>query len=263
MSTEIDYTKFTEVCKRAAKSEFKSFIVHNRMVMGFYDLSQDSDIGMHYILHIPDDYDNVFDQSFLWDNEIFIKRLNELRNKIKDERAKLKLPPRAVTGAMKWREDGETLIVETSLQIHELVPPPVESKRKTPILGDVVMDLGFDMECKTFNDKNMPPEVENMLRSLTTVIDRIEDKIITVDILQNDLVKTVQDFPRIFYCKLDAFGETIQMPLMKSFFRGINTFDKLYFNVYPTNIKGVYIYLISLSAKGLTDRYISYIQNFK
>lgn len=259
----IDYTKFTDVCKRAAKSDFKSFIVHSRMVMGFYDLSQDSDIGMHYVLHIPDDYGNVFDKSFIWENDLFIKRLNELRHKIKTERTNLKLPPRTVTEEMCWREDGETLIIETRLQIHKLVPPPPDSKRKTPILGDVIADLGFEMECKMFCDNNAPAEVDNMLRSLVNMIDRMGDKIITADILQNDLVQTIQNCPRIFYCKLSAFGETIQVPLMKSFLRGINIFDYLYVNVYPTNIKGIYIYLITLSAKGLTDRYISYIQNFK
>ena len=78
-----DYKNFNEISKRLAKSGYKKFIVHNRMIMGFYDLTQDSDVGMHYIMHVPDEYEDLYDGHFIFDNDKFTKQLAEIRNKAK------------------------------------------------------------------------------------------------------------------------------------------------------------------------------------
>ena len=42
---------FLDLMKRAQKSKYINFVMHSRMIMQCYDVSQDSDIGTHYILH--------------------------------------------------------------------------------------------------------------------------------------------------------------------------------------------------------------------
>ena len=258
-----DFNRFVEVCRRADKSGFKTLIFHNRMVMGFYDIAQDSDIGMHYILHIPDDYEDLYDGHFTMNVNEFLKKLNETRNKIKEERLKLKLPPRAVDGELFYTLDGKEMQIEIGLRIHDMVPPPPEIKRKTLVPGDILVNLGFMTTCKTLDDDATTAQVDLMLDSLNKVIERIEPTEVLIDVLENDLVSKVQEFPRVFYCKVKIDNESVQVPLMKSFFRGINKFDRLLLTVSKTCIKGIFVYTITLDAKGLTDQYIAYIQNFK
>ena len=258
-----DFDKFVDVCRRAVKSGFKTLLFHNRMVMGFYDIAQDSDIGMHYILHIPDDYEDLYDGHFAMNVEEFLKKLNETKNKVKEERLKLNLPPRSVDGELFYELDGNLMQIEIGVRIHEMVPPPPETKRKTLVPGNVLVNLGFVTSCKTFEDDSMTSQIDLMLDSLNKIITRMEPTTVLVDVLENDLVNKVQEFPRVFYCKVKIDNESVQVPLMKSFFRGINKFDRLLLTVSKTCIKGIFIYTITLDAKGLTDQYIAYIQNFK
>lgn len=262
-----DYKNFTEISKRLAKSGYKKFVVHNRMIMGFYDLTQDSDVGMHYIMHVPDEYEDLYDGHFIFDNDKFTKQLAEIRNKAKEERTKLGLPPRVVDGCIKYRPKDEleenAFIIEVSLQIHELVDPPAGSKRKSKVLGDVIQDIGFMLPCPDVTTDEWEKLSDNMMTSLSSLTNRVGTQVVLIDAIENGLVEPVVNYPRVFYCDVKVEGESVQVPLMKSFFRGINKFDQLILTVQKTKIKGVFVYCITLSAKGLTDQYISYIQNFK
>lgn len=262
-----NYNNFLEISKRLAKSGYKKFIVHNRMIMGFYDLSQDSDIGMHYIMHIPDEYEDLYDGHFIFDNEAFTKRLGEIRKKVAEERNRLGLPPRVVQGVIKYREtdslEENSFMIEPSLQIHELVDPPEGSKKKSKVLGEVITDIGFTIPCPNNKTDEWEKQSDNMIDSLNKLSTRVGKQVVLIDALENGLVEPVVNYPRVFYCNVKVEGESVQIPLMKSFFRGINKFDGLTISVQKTNIKGVFILCITLSAKGLTDQYISYIQNFK
>lgn len=262
-----DYDHFIEVCKRASKSGFKNLLFYNRMVIGCYDIAQDSDIGMHYILHIPDEYDALYDQQFVMNIPEFLKKLNEVRNKVKEERLKLNLPPRAVDGEVQYRVKEQTIEIEVGLRIHEMVPPPPETKRKTLVKGDVVMNLGFTTECNLVNSDGAAYQTDLTLDTIKKITERIgeseDDHVVLIDALENGLVDVVLGYPRVLYCDVKFGKDTVHVPLMKSFFHGVTKFDRLILTVMKTKIPGIYVYVITIDAKGLTHQSISYLQNFK
>lgn len=251
------------VCKRAAMSKFEMFIIHNRMMIGCYDITQDDDNGMHVIIHIPDDYEDFYDGHFVWPNKFFIAKCNETKKKVDEERAKRNLPPRAVTREFDYHVEKDKMVVEAYYILHEMIAPPPETKRKTLILGDPIMNLGFTMECDLFTNDYLPHTAEVVLDVFNKLQERMTGDTILIDGLENDVISKVLASPRVFYCKVPYDDECIQVPLLKSFFRGINKFDRMMFGVTKTSIDGVAVLTMTFDSKGLTEQYVAYVQNFK
>ena len=262
MSTITDnYNHLMELSKRAIKSGYKEFLVHNRMIMACYDISTDSDQGMHYILHVPDDYADLYDKTFLLNLNDLNAKAKESKNRIDEIRNEKKLPPRAVEGELKYWSDDTTVYIDVSYTLYNMEPHP-ETRRKALVKGARLANLGFTLECKIVDDTHQT--VANILNSYGKIIARTNgETMVMFDGLENHLLDRVKDYPRVFYCTVKLNGETIQVPFLRSFFRNISKFDRMIFGITATKLKGIALFTMTYESKGLVDQYISYIQNFK
>ena len=86
----MDLKAFMVLIRRAKKSSFATVLLHNHMMIQCYDIKIDSDMGLHYVLHIPDTVEYIdpfYDGTMLLDINEILATYKEGPTLSKEERA--------------------------------------------------------------------------------------------------------------------------------------------------------------------------------
>lgn len=236
-----------ELMKRAQKSRFIEFVMHDRMIMQCYDVDKDSDDGVHYILHIPDDEtynERFYNESLIIvpENVIYIYKLGHdtLLEVKKKKNAKPKDCKEFID--VVYNDD----MVELTFQ-HIVYDELIASN-----------DIGFRYA------SNDNPNVNFVVKTLTTIRDRIKPNGLaaTVDGYKSGFYYKSLTHEQIAYGKIKLGDKKVRVPLFKSMLAGIKEPDDIKISIQETKIKDIYVLTVQLTNKGLMDEYISYILNF-
>ena len=239
---------FIELLRRAVKSKYTKFLMKDRMIMGCYSVDEDSDIGLHYILYIPeaDAYDDPFyNMTVILEPKELIAMYTTGHAKLLEVKKKVKAKPKDVKEELHVRETSHGLrlsmnfsccdeVVDTQVII---IPYPVSSQ--SPIVENI---------CNTYN------------RMLQTI--NIGGIGVAFDASRYNLYNIAVNSPQIYFFKVNIRGEKVRIPIFKSMLQGISDPDEFYILVEQTTTPYLWIYAVQLTAKGLTEQYIGYIQNF-
>lgn len=244
----IDIKAFVALLRRALKSHYTEFLLNNRMLVQCYSIDEDSDIGLHYILHIPstEEYsDSFYDETLLLDaktlSTLYSDGHKEYLSKKKESGAKAKECHEEVM-FVKYKHSSKIkylyYVQDSLITTRELeIPYPINE-----------------------NDH----QVENILSTITNIATRIRPNGygIAFDAGQMNLYQTALDSEEIYYLKIKCNGRKIKIPMFKSLFAGNKEWREFFISVQETTIPMVYVYAVQFTTKGLTDQYVGYIQNF-
>ena len=237
-----------ELLRHTAKSGYKEFLMHNRMLMQCYTIDEDADIGLHYILHIPADekYSDVFFDDTLYiipadiisvyreGHQIFLEKKKELKAKPKDCREEV----------LYDKTDKKATLTFISL-IH-----------------DEVVDKRVYTMPYPVNEHSS--KVETIVNCYNNIFQRLKTGgyAVTLDGFKYGLYHLIDENEELQYFKIKVAGTKIKIPLYKNLLAGSKEPDEFFISIQETNIDGIYLYTVQTARKGLITQYIGYIQNF-
>lgn len=239
---------FMDLLKRANRSQFKSFLLHNRMLIQCYDVREDSDIGFHYILHIPNEdpfEDEFYDEELILHTEEIIEKYNEghklLLAKKKEEKAK----PKEVIESGRLLYDKNKRYLQLQFTLRDTLVTSYKIPLEWPIRPDSRM-------------------VENIIITLDNITDRIKPNGlgVTMDAYRTGLYYRAFNNPQVTYAHIRLGKEQVRIPLYKSMFQGQKNLEECYVSVLETNMKDIYQYTIHMKKNQIIEQFIGYIQNF-
>ena len=238
---------FLDLMKRAQKSRYTEFVMSNRMIMQCYDVSQDSDAGTHYMLHIPDteEYkDKFYNQSIIIvpENVLYVYKTGH--DELLEAKKKKGAKPRDCKEFIDivYFDD----MVELTFQ-HIIYDELIASN-----------DIGF----RYATDNH--PNVQLITKTLTDLENRIKVNGLAavVDGYKSGFYFKAMNHEQIAYGKIKLGDRKVRVPLFKSMLAGIKEPEDIKLSIQETNLKDIYVYTVQLTNKGLVDQYISYILNF-
>ena len=222
---------FIELMRRAAKSKYNSVLMHGHMLLQCYSIDEDSDVGLHYILHIPDiaPYNDEF-----YDATILLKP-NEILNLYK-------------TGHDALREKKEEVNAKAK-EVREELNFIVKSHNAQIKMQFIVQDELIDTQTYTVSYPVNPhdKEIENILYNYSMILQRIKvgGYGVTFDGIRHGIFDRAMESPRLVFFRLMIGDNVIQVPFYKSMFSG-NSYDEFFVSVQETELPMVYLYTIHL-----------------
>lgn len=236
-----------ELLRRADKSKYKTVLLMNRMLIQCYDASQDSDMGMHYILHIPDTEDYIDE---FYDNQILItiKEVTEAYKlghaEVLEKKKKTKAKPKEVNEFVDVLVDDLYIILKMQfIVLDELVSTQV-------------------VKCKRLTERDNAVQI--VTNTMDTMLGRSKrgGLAVTLDGYKSGCYYKLMNHAQIAYHKIKIGGVKVRIPLFKSMLAGIKEPDDFTLSIQETNIQDVYLYTIQLKKKEILEEYICYILNF-
>ena len=258
-----------------AAASFSEMLIHNHMAMNCYDIDQDSDIGQHMIIHMPDSWPDMYDGPYIIKPQEILNFVNEYQRKLKDEKDERNLPPKSQRIELEYEKDetGITLYFIFALDKWEKRPYTDISFKFTKTKKEVIekckeklLNCGeiFRMEKSIrfpYVDEDNPI-VENILRTYTNMVHRVTDDYpVIINGIDHAIYEKVCENVRFYHYPVTINGRTIQVPLIKSMFRGLSKFDEFYLIVRETSIRNVFLFVLHFTSKGLTEQHIGYFQH--
>ena len=221
--------------------------MHHRMLMQFYDVLEDSDIGFHYILFIPDtkDYeDDFYDSSMLLPVDAILNQYNITHRKMDEKRKEMKLKP----GDLK--EYGRIITNDEGsfLQMYFTIENETICRENVPIRYPI---------------NELDINVHRILQIQSEIARRIKvgGLAIVEDAYSSGLYHRAVSNPQVTYAKMKIGTEHVRIPLYKSMFQGMKP-DDIKLSICETTLKGIYQYTIQIDKDHLIDHYLGYIVNF-
>lgn len=246
--TSMKLKPFIELLRRATKSKYTKFLMRDRMIMGCYSVDDDSDIGLHYILYIPEaeEYNDPFyDMTLIIEPKELLAMYARGHAGLLEAKKKVKAKPKDVKEELHVRE------VDHKLRLCMLFTCCDE------VIGTEVLVLEYPVSSQS-------PIVENICNAYQRMLEYINAGGIGIafDASRYNLYQIAVKSPQIYFFKIDIRGERIKVPIYKSMLQCISDPDEFYILLEQTDIDHLWIYAIQLTNKGLTEQYIGYIQNF-
>lgn len=235
---------FIELLRRAAKSKFKDVLMNNRMLLQCYSIEEDGSIGMHYVLFIPDSYqDDFYDRTIYLDIKDIMSIYKTGHDILSDYKKEHKLKTKDCREEFSFHMNDKN---EEELIFHFIAEDKIIYVMKYPL-----------------ND-HVQQKIERIISTYQSMLDRVRvgGFAATFDGIRYYMYERASNTPDIDYYKIKINGEKIKLPLFKSLLAGINNPDQFLVSIVETVYPGIYQYTIQLSNKGITDQYIGYIQNF-
>lgn len=244
----MDLKAFMDLIRRAKKSSFATVLLHNHMMIQCYDIKIDSDMGLHYVLHIPDtvEYiDSFYDGTMLLDINEILATYKEGHDQLLAKKKELKLKPK---------------------EVKEFFDFKVKNGVGTIKMQFVAQD---ELVCTTSYRTEYPlsetsPERTNIENTFSNILHRI--KIggvgIGIDAIKRGLLYRSTHNAQITHAKVSFGGHKVKIPLYKSMVHGSNNPDECFISIQETTMKDIYLYTIQIEKNGIVDQYIGYIQNF-
>lgn len=238
-----DAKPFIALLRRVSRSRYSALIMNNRMIMQCYNLDVDSDVGLHYILPIPDtsDYqDEFYDQTFIFSPSAILSVYSAAHKEMDAKRKEEKYKPKDLK--------EEVCLVDNTLKfIYQIAD-------ETPISTTVPVIIPDDTNA----------DISNILKHYEKLITWIKPGgvCINMDGTYRNLQSTVVDTPEIMFYILKYAGKRVRVPLYKSLFVGIKDLDFFRFNIQETIIDEVYVNTIHISKGGIEEIFWGYILNY-
>lgn len=244
----MDAKVLIELLRHTAKSGYKEFLMHNRMLMQSYTIDEDADIGLHYILHIPvnEKYEDPFfnETLYLYPNDI-IAKYRECHQVFLDKKKALGAKP---------KDCREEVLFEKS-----------KNKAYLTFLA-IICDEIIDKKTYTlpYPVNEHSSEVETIVDCYSNIFNRIKvgGFAVALDGFKHGIYSLIRDTGELNYFKVRIGNIKIKIPLYKTMLAGTKEPDEFFISIQETNIDSVYLYTIQLARKGLITQYIGYIQNF-
>ncbi|MCM1531901.1 MAG: hypothetical protein NC114_06475 [Ruminococcus flavefaciens] len=233
---------FLTLLKRATRSKYQTLLMSNRLLMQCFDLDVDSDVGLHYILPIPDteEYQSEFyDQTVLLNLPDIIKNYNMAHKEVDAYRKANKYKPKDLV--------EEVYLVENELKIAFRVADQSMCTLSIPVIRPTDIDH----------------DVMNIMKQYNLLLDRIKPGGICMEIdgVYQGLQERINSTPEIYYYVLKNAGMKIRVPLFRSMFLGIKEVDLFKFNVQETLMTDVYIMTYQIAKNGIEEIFWGYIVN--
>ena len=237
---------FLELMRRASKCRYPTVFMVNHLIMQCYDINIDSDVGLHYVLCIPDE-------------EAYIHPLYDIIFEI------------SPSGVLKTYNRGHKELLNYK-KAHNLKPKEVSEECKvkfheTKIELIFLYYAGADMITKeTYQipiEKNSPAEI-NITTTLMNLINRIKvnGSCVLMDGLRLGIMKRTLETPGIYYHTIKINDTKVRIPFIKSMFLGNKKLEQFIISIQETTIPNIYLYCIQLTNKGLTECFYGYLQNY-
>lgn len=240
-----------ELLRRTKKSGYKQLIMNNRMIMASYTVKEDGDVGLHYILHIPENEeysDPFYDCSVLIDPNEIINVYKVGHNKLLEEKKKRKSKPK---------------------DVHESVYFNVYKNGTAALKFEYVIEEDIiSTEEYVFNEyplKESNPMMENVLNAYSAMLmDRIRigGCAVVLDGYKTGMAQYAEESVQIYYYTIKMNGKKIQIPLYKSLLMAQKKFDEFFVSIQETNMDRIYIITYQFARKGLIEQFIGYIMSF-
>ena len=238
---------FIELMRRASKSKYTSVLMHNHMLLQCYSIDQDSDIGLHYILHIPDiaPYDDEFyDETLILNPTEILDLYKKGHTVLAEKKSEVKAKPKDV------REE-----------LNFVVKPHYAQVKMQFIVQDELIDTQTYKVSYPVNQHDKV--IENILHNYTMMLKRIKvgGYGVTFDGIRHGILDRAIESPRLVFFRLVIDGKVIRVPFYKSMFSG-NNYDEFFVSVQETEVPMVFLFTIHLERKGIIEQFMGYLMNY-
>jgi len=245
----LELKPFLNILRRATRCGYPSVILNNHLLLQCYNLDIDSDVGLHYVLHIPEDMDpttEFYDKVLILKPRDILKTYAEGHKELEKERKSQKLMPKACTETVEYIEHKHHL----DLVFRYYLAGEEYTTKEYRIDTDV---------------SDTTPEVENCLQAYDLLMRRIKAGGIcfVFDGSRMDLQRRIVDCPEVYRYIVKYNGKRILVPFTKSMFLGIKEVDQFYFSIQETLLEDVYTYAISLEKKGIVEQFWGYVLQYQ
>lgn len=244
-SREFNANLFIDIVKRIPHSEMNTLVVHNQMLMGVYDVTEDEVVGMNYLLHIPPKEKNpLYDINFYIDYSHITKQIKELDSALslykKEHKDSGKKKPKFTTrGEYYNSKDGVIITIAHYCEDYEIATASI----LCPYL--------------TSDDE------DRIAETYTTMLSRVSQNCapIVIDGNNENLYEKAMNSVRPYYHCVDYSGVNLYIPFMKSFFHSMKKLDKFKVSVRKTELDEVYLVSMVMIYKGIAEQYVYYLNN--
>lgn len=245
----IDARPFIALIKRTTKSKYDSLIMNNRMILQCYDISEDSDVGLHYILHIPDTvpYNHDF-----YDTTMVIN----------------------ISEILTTYQEGKTIQAAYATD-NNIKPKELREELYTEQTDTYQLKLKFVYYAKDHTVTTTSVNVESPLRPTNRMIDNIETSIanmilrvkpggscVILDGHRSGIYQLAMESSQIAFYRIRMNHKVIRIPVYRSMLLGQKNIDLFTISVQETVIPMIYLYTIQMERQGLVEQFIGYVQNF-
>lgn len=248
MNNSFSFNGLLEILKRVSHSGYKTFLMHDRMLMNCYNVDEDDDIGAHYVLHIPDTdmyRSDFYKLDLIVDINVISEATKQIRKDHETYRKSKKIRPKDASIVCRYDFYRGYLLLSIDFMMKDDVWKTVDIKIPHPI-------------------SDMDPIKSNIEFAYNSMLERIDTSMspILINGLTEDIPINTLECVRVFYYLVEIDNKMVKIPFLKSFFRSINKFEQFDISIQKTLIKNVYLVAHTFSSKGLTDQYIMYVENF-
>lgn len=261
----------------ASGAAYPNMLLHDHMAMNCYDLDQDSDIGMHAVIHLPDDYPDFYNGPVIITPKTILDILRDGEKLARETRAKFELPPKCQHTDITYEKTDTGIKLTFNFCIDDMkkveyteysfkryktkIGKVIEKTKSKMVNTGNVYHKSEEIFLPYVNEDN--PIVANILTTYETMLDRTFSEPVIINGLEDGLFDDVCNAPGIYYHPVTVNGKEITIPLIKSIFRGINKLDEFYISVNETTLPNIYLCMLQFTSKGLTEQYSAYVQYVK
>lgn len=236
------------ILRRSLKSQYKTFLLNNRMLMQCYTIDEDDDIGFHYILHIPDteEYtDPFYDETLILEPKEILARYTVGHRALLEKKREVKAKPKEVKEELHFKISGHTARLKFLFYVQDELVDTQLYETPYPV-------------------SSIDPTVETIGKTYYDMISRIKAGGIGVafDGSKYNLYEQAMKYPEIYFFKVKLRDTKIRIPIYKSMFVGLKDWTEFFISIQETKLPGIYVYAVHFTAKGITEQFIGYIQNF-
>ena len=236
-----------DALRRTTHSGFGDVVLHQRQILQCYDISQDSDVGLHYILFIPEEEpyaDPFYELSLLIKPKDLLAQFKEHHQPFARKRIDSKIKPKDAREVFDYAvEDGVCRITFNF------------------ILQDEVFD-SFVYEIPVATEEH--PIAANIIDNYDKLLERIKIGGIcnVYDGNQLGLVPRIIDCPEIYWYHTKIGDVRLRVPFIKSMFSGIKVFDDFHFTIQESTLDHIYVFAYAYTKRKLQECYYGYVLEY-
>lgn len=239
-----DAKPFIGLLRRASHCGYPTLMMHNRMLMQCYNVNDDGETGLHYVLHVPDDerYDSgIYSKDFILNVRDVLAAYTKGHRAMEEVRKERGEKPKSLTEEVKLR-DSELVFTFILHGLEDISVDTVSVSVEHPI------------------DPRSPVR-DNIEQTYSNLMDRIRigGACLLYDGLRFGLQRHAMDCPEVYHFVAKYHGKRVRIPLMKSMFGGIKELDRFYISIQESSIERLYVYSLSLMKNGITETYWGYL----
>lgn len=241
---------FIDLLRRTTKSQYKTMLMHERMLMQCYTVDEDEDMGFHYILHIPDteEYvDDFYDKTLILNVKELLAAYTEGHKELLDRKKVVSAKPKEVNEELFFKNTNH----KASIKYLFFVKDELVSVKEISLIYPV-------------DDK--VPDVVKITDAYTNMMSRVRVNGIGIafDARRYSLLQLANSTSDIFFFKVKVGSKKLKVPIYKSMFFGKKEkdWDEFFISIQETTIQDVYLYTYHFTTKGITEQYVGYLMNY-